>query len=267
METNETKRLFFGMDVHAPWPTDLPPGRIIEDEHRHVTLVFLGNIPYKPLQNLLPEIPIPNFKVGLSGFFDECLFLPPRHPRCVAWHIKWLDMKNALSHYQKVLSGWLAQKGYPMEEREFLPHLTMARAPFNVKTWRDAFIALPCSLSHFHLYESLGSSHYKSLWKHYIKSPFEEIEHTADIAYRIHGETISQLFFNAQIALANRFPPLLNYLSDSTLKSLDEIIVQLNAIVTKVDAEQGCPFKAVSFHGDITKEIDGTLTWEMIIDV
>ena len=47
----------------------------------------------------------------------------------------------------------------------------------------------------------------------------------------------------------------------------DEIIIQLNEKISLWDAESGCPFKAVSFSGEITKKENGLLHWEMIIDV
>ena len=35
-------RLFFGMEIVSPWLEQLPNGRIIETEYRHLTLAFLG---------------------------------------------------------------------------------------------------------------------------------------------------------------------------------------------------------------------------------
>jgi RNA 2',3'-cyclic 3'-phosphodiesterase len=43
------KRLFFAFEVDAPWPEALPSGRILEPSCRHMTLAFLGNIPFAPL--------------------------------------------------------------------------------------------------------------------------------------------------------------------------------------------------------------------------
>jgi RNA 2',3'-cyclic 3'-phosphodiesterase len=37
-------------------------------------------------------------------------------------------------------------------------------------------------------------------------------------------------------------------------------------MVTASDVEVGCPFKAVSYHGEI-HESNGLLQWEMIVDV
>ncbi len=38
----EEKRLFFGAEVSAPWPKELPQGRVLEEKARHLTLAFLG---------------------------------------------------------------------------------------------------------------------------------------------------------------------------------------------------------------------------------
>lgn len=258
----------FGMEVQAPWPTQHPEGRIIDEGHRHITLAFLGNVSYNKVVGLLNEAPIPSFKVGITGIFDECLFLPPRHPHVVAWHVRWTEHPHAIKNYQNTLASWLRSHNFDIDDREFLPHLTIARGPFNIKKWQKSFEPLPCVATNINLYESTGNLNYVSRWKHPIRSPFDEIEHTADIAFRIHAETIHQLYTHAQMALAFRFPPILKYLSfENPVSSLDDVVIKLNEIVTNADAEEGCPFKAVSFHGDIVQEIDHTLSWEMIIDV
>ena len=78
----EIKRLFFGVEVHAPWPSQLPSGRLLDETHRHLTLAFLGNIPYSSLMNHLDTFSIPPICVGSSGYFNSCLTLPPsRSPR------------------------------------------------------------------------------------------------------------------------------------------------------------------------------------------
>ena len=44
MVENESKRLFFGFEVDAPWPS-LPEGRMIKEKDRHVTVAFLDRLP------------------------------------------------------------------------------------------------------------------------------------------------------------------------------------------------------------------------------
>lgn len=266
-QKHEIRRLFFGWEVGAPWPDKYPSGRLLDESHRHMTLAFLGNVDYQKIIEILPSYPKPSFNIGLVGHFNQCLFLPPRNPRVVAWHIKWND-HDLMGQYQHTLVQWLQAHGFKMDSREFLPHVTLCRSPFVERKWKEAFTPLPCLMKDIHLYESMGNLQYLSRWKHSLKLPFEELEHTADIAFRIRGETMQKLHLNAQYALAFQFPALLPYL-DSTqeISSLDQSITALNGIVGKADGEIGCPFKAVSFHGEVVHEQDNTLQWEMIVDV
>lgn len=264
----QIKRLFFGIAVNAPWPEDLPHGRLLDEQHRHLTLAFLGNIDYTKLEEIRSDFPTPPFKVGFVAKFDQCLFLPPKHPRVVAWHIEWLEENKELVHFYEKVIKWLQENGLQPDLRhDFTPHVTLARSPFNEKVWRKNFHPLPLILKDIHLYESVGNLTYTPLWSFPILSPFEEMEHTADIAYLIRGETFEHLFQHAQIALAFNFPPLLPYLQkDKKISSLDEVIMELNHVVSYADQEVGCPFKAVSFHSHLeTKE--NIMHWEMIIDV
>ncbi len=104
-------------------------------------------------------------------------------------------------------------------------------------------------------------------WSVSFLSPFDEIEHIADIAFIVRGETLLELHYHAFIALSFYDPELLKYKHKLLkTKSLDEIIINLNSLVSVVDAKQGCTFKAISYHGEIS-ENNGILTWEMIIDV
>lgn len=262
------KRLFFGLEVSAPWPKEYPGGRLLEESHRHLTVAFLGNVPYDKIEACLPSLPLPSFKVGPAGICDKCLLLPPRFPRVVAWHVDWIDNAHPLLLYQKHLADWLRDQGFHIDERDFLPHITICREPFIVKQWKEAFTPLPCIVTGLNMYESVGNLKYEPRWSYPLKLPFDEIEHTADIAFNIRGENLGHIHKHAQIALAFRFPELLSYLSRlENIKSLDQIVMDLNEVVARADAELGCPFKAVSFHGDIIQEQDGTLQWEMIVDV
>lgn len=262
------KRLFFGFEVDAQWPQDLPKGRILDERHRHMTAAFLGNIDYDLFLKILPSIPKPSMRVGLAAQLDACLFLPEHHPRVVAWHVKWIDDGSPLLSYQKSLVKWLKSNQYHVDDREFLPHVTLCRSPFYPREWKKGFSPLPCGITNLHLYESTGHLQYIPLWTYSIQSPFEEIEHTADIAFNIYGENIKQLHTHSQIALATRFPPLLRYLSkDIDVKSIAEIVADLNSTIARADTEIGCPLKAVSYHEDVQMDQNQVVRWEMIIDV
>jgi len=263
----DQKRLFFGMEAHAPWPEALPDARTLRAKHRHITLAFLGDSSYGKIKALIPKVPRPPFRVAPVGLCDSCLFLPRRDPKVVTWHVDSLGDHDLLADYQETLSTFLEAQGYHFEHREFLKHVTLGRSPFLPSQWKKAFKPLPIYFQNLHLYESHSGLRYEPIWTHDLLPPFEEIEHIADIAFRIYGESLEQLYLNAQIALAFECPEILPFY-DSALhvKSLEEMIMRLNEIVSRADHQIGTPFKAVSFHGTIKKE-GGILTWEMIVDV
>lgn len=259
-------RLFFALEITAPWPEKLPPGKVLDPLQRHMTLLFLGDADETKLLPLLPQLPLPSFPIGLIGQFDSCLPLA----RALSWHVDWAFHSHELQEFQRTLMGWLQAHNFAMRHRNgpLLPHVTICRPPFDAQEWQQTFQKIPLMASHLHLYESLGSSHYHSLWRYNFCLPFEEIEHTADIAFLILGEDLEQLYTHALYALAFRFPPLLAYFPESReVSSWEEIVKKLNSVLTRADSELGCPFKAISFHGGIEKLSDGLLRWEMIVDV
>lgn len=154
--------------------------------------------------------------------------------------------------------NWLKSHHYHPKEHEgpWLCHVTLSRKPFDREEWKKAFIPLPLSIHGIHLYESLGQSKYKPIWSSPLIAPFTEIEHTADIAFLIRGDHFIQLHRHAQIALAFRFPPLLQFLNQNTFDNLEDIIIDLNDTIAKADSLIGCPFKAISFHGQIEEKFD-----------
>jgi RNA 2',3'-cyclic 3'-phosphodiesterase len=263
----DTKRLFFGAQTRAPWPKDYPVARMIPEETRHLTLAFLGQNSFSKFQNILSFIPRPSFAIAPAGIAKELLFLPKDKSRVVALSIDWLDANAPLNSYQKELADWLQNQGYSLDKRPFFPHLTIARAPFDKRQWEEHFIPLPFFIKAIHLYQSLGNLQYHSLWESPLLPPFEEFEHTADIAFLIRGNSVPELHRHAQLALAFKFPLLTQFYTPQLQNSLEEIIISLNDTVAKVDTEFGCPFKAVSFHGSIQTDEHNILQWEMIVDV
>ena len=272
----DQKRLFFGMEVHAPWPEQLSQmpnsGRIIAAECRHITLAFLGNQSFIALQSLLPQFPSPSFQVGFPGYFDQCLFLPPRHPHVVAWHLQLYDLQP-LAAFQSLLTSWLSKHSLPVDDREWLPHLTLCRKPFDPHLWEKSFSPLPFYCSSIHLYESKGNLSYVPLWSYEILPPFQEIEHQADLAFLVYGETPTHLYYNAFTALAFKYPALLPFFKKmEAIADQEEMVIALNESITAADSSCGSPFKAVSFHGEIEhaptiRAYSTVLQWEMIVDV
>ncbi len=267
MVHSDSKRLFFGAQVDAPWVKDYPFARLIPEETRHFTLAFLGQSSFSRLEGLLPGIPQPSFAIGPSGIGKELIFLPPEKSRVIAASVDWLERDARLNSYQKELADWLQNQGYPLDQRPFLPHITIARAPFDKEKWQAQFTPFPFFVKAIRLYESLGNLQYQSLWEWVFLPPFEEFEHTADIAFLIRGTSIEQLHLHAQLALAFKSPQLIPFFTSRLQNSLEEVIISLNEMVSSADAEFGSPFKAISFHGTITPDEQNILRWEMIVDV
>ena len=173
---------------------------MIAETERHLTLAFLGNTSFAAIEELLPQFPKPSFAVGPVGWCDRLLFIPEEHPKVAAYHIEWLHGDLAPLH--AALQQWLSLA----DKRAFLPHVTVARSPFDREDWRETFEEFPIAVRAIHLYESVGHLNYVPLWTYALLLPFEELEHTADIAFLIRGESLSALFAHAQIALSFKFP-------------------------------------------------------------
>ncbi|MES2345201.1 MAG: hypothetical protein V4494_04620 [Chlamydiota bacterium] len=260
------RRLFFALEIEAAWPENLPSGRILDEKNRHMTIFFLGNIPFSPLKKLLKTFPKPPFSIGLAGKCDHLLFLPEATPRVVAGHVFWFK-SHCLEKYLSLIADWLHNNHYGTHTKEFLPHITLARKPFHQKDWQKIALPFPVIAKSIHLYETVEHLTYQSLFSIPFELPFKEIDHTADIAFIVRGVDIGQLYLHAQLALSFKFPLLLNYIDESSVLDLDRLIMQLNALIARIDCDIGCPFKAISFHGNVSIENSGLLHWEMIVDV
>jgi 2'-5' RNA ligase len=265
----DLKRLFFALGIAAPWPEEMPSGRMLLAGERHLTLAFLGNADWSSLQAILPEIPPPPFIFGAVGKFDKAVALPERHPRVMAWHVDWQMASVAMNSYQQQIAQWLSAQGFSMvdSKRPWLPHVTICRQPFDCNRWLQAFRPLPLVAKGLFLYESVGDLRYRSLWDIPFQMPFLEIDHTADLAYVIYGHSIEEIYRHAQCALNFAFPELpltFNALSSDTL---DGVIAALNSAISHADVAVGASCKAVSYHGQLCVNSNQILSWEMIIDV
>jgi RNA 2',3'-cyclic 3'-phosphodiesterase len=270
-DCSESARLFFGAHIEAPWsyiyPQGYPKGRLIPEKTRHLTFAFLGACSLGSIQHLVDSAPPLPFLIGSAGVSRKLLFIPPEKPHVVALAVEWLDTPSPFDRHQNTFVNWLKAQGYPINEKPFFPHITLARAPLDLQTWEESFSPLPLFVTGLHLYQSMGNLEYKSLWETPLLPPFEELEHTADLAFHIKGSSMQQLHTHAELALAFQFPPLVHHFAQTAQDSLKEIIISLNEMVSKADMEFGCPFKAVSFHGEIEKDAKQLLHWNMIVDV
>jgi len=261
------RRLFFGFSIAAPWDISYPEGRLIAQSSRHITLAFLGNIDFSPLEEKLSEIPLPSFPIGPVGKTDQVLFLPEKKPRVVAHHVSWISDGEKIERYHQQLLDWLETLGFKVARRPFLPHTTLARSPFDPTKWEEAFHPLPLFISGITLYESLGNLTYTPIWENKLILPFEEFEHTADIAFHVRGMTENELYLHAALALSFTFPPILSFLENIEMPDHNAVVRALNKMIATCDLEMGCPFKAVSYHGELKKDTNQLLHWEMIVDV
>ena len=261
-------RFFFGFGLDTLWPEKLPFSKVIDEKNRHLTLVFLGEKTFEEIDNIKKELPFPEFETAPVAEFDKCLFLPEKKPRLVAWHVNFLEKQKQIIDFQRKLLKTLKEKGFCSNHREeFLAHVTICRDFFDKEIWEKEFQKLPVIIKNFSLYESLGSSKYRVIWQKDFLLPFVEIEHTADIAFRVRGRNIEELKLHSFIALCFKFRPVIlfhKYLRE--VNTIEELIMLLNEILTKVDIERGSIFKAVSFNTKIIEK-NAMLEWEMIIDV
>lgn len=272
---NDTKRVFFGFEIFSNWLKIPEEKKVIQEKNRHITLLFLGEQNFLDVEKYLNEIPPLDLKIAPSGFFDEILFLPKKHPRLVAYKANFMDKKQTIEKFQKNIFDFFKNKNFPLKQNRdnFLPHITVCRNEFNIDNWKKNFEPFAFYVKSFNLFESLGNSEYSTLWKKEFIKPFDEIPHTADIAFNIKVDSnninnFSDFLYNAFIALSFKENKFLKYYKElKNVISIDDVIINLNEIVTKAEIDGiHMPFKAISFHSDIKKE-DDILSWEMIVDV
>ncbi len=245
---------FLGLKVHAPWPLKWPEGRLIEEKYRHFTLVFFKEGPFPQKE----DIPQPPFSLGGCGLFTKVLFLPEKDPHTASWAIIWQE-----ESFEKYLVQICHKLGYPKPTK---PHVTVCRSPKSPSEWKEAFCPLPFYAESLHLYESLGLSKYHSIWEYPFLAPFDEIEHTADIAFRVRGENLQNLYVHAFTALSFHSPEVIPFWEPASISSVEDIVMALNRIVTRTDTMRGCSLKAISFHGEV-KSREKFLEWDMIVDI
>ncbi len=262
------QHFFLGMEITAPWPNVWPEGHLIEEQQRHLTIAYLGHLLPEDFLSHSVSFPKPLLEIALAAHFDQPLFLPTRSPHAAAWHVLWYQPEHWASLYQRVLA-WLIQSGLSVPQKDPLPHVTLARTPFQCKAWEAAFSPLPLYAGTIHLYESLGHSHSKIHWSYPLLAPFEELEHTADRAFLVRGHTWSEIYLHAQLAMSFLSPTYLPFLQMLSLESEDAVIFALNQRITAMDIAEGSPFKAVSLHGGsrFIQALSPLLEWEMILDV
>ncbi len=268
--SREAHSLFYGLELATPWPENYPKGRLIPEEGRHQTLSFLGPLSREKREEFLAfplRLSLPPLFLGAAGYFDSLLFLPPERAKVVAWRPRLLSGEHELLTLTFQLQEALLMRGCQVDSRPLLPHVTVARTPFSREDWERSFQPLPLFFCALHLYESVGELKYHPLTTLPLPVPIEELEHTADVAFRLRGKNLTQLALHAQLALAFLAPSFLELLEEKpVVAKLVDLVQLLNKKIFDMDRKFGSPFKAVSHAGELKQEGD-LLVWEMIIDV
>ena len=101
--------------------------RLIPNHQFHVTLAFLGDISTGQLQRVLRTVndvfmSHATFRVTMK---ELVVFPSARHARVLGTALE--DTSGALCRAATLLHGSLRREGLALEEREFRPHITLAR--------------------------------------------------------------------------------------------------------------------------------------------
>lgn len=161
-QEKKTKRVFIACSIKADWPKQFPPGKILTIDNRHLTIVFLGNVENEKL-SIIKKAPKPLFAQMPSGILDKIIPLPTRRPKAIAYHANLTIERQAMFDYQQTMVKWFSQHQFKVDDRRFLPHITIARPPFKTNQWHHDFEPMPFKVTGVHLYESLGYRQYQIL--------------------------------------------------------------------------------------------------------
>lgn len=262
MSNPDEKRLLFGFEAHAPWPKTLPDTKTLKAKNRHLTLLFFGNTSYKKIHEHIRYMPKPFFRVGPVAISDSGLTLPNRSPDVMTWHVDPFGF-DPIEEYQKMILDYFLEKGYALDEKKFIKHITLGKSAALKKGAKTSFTPLPLYFTNLHLYESLHGDRYEPIWTYDLLPPFEEKE---EGRFALYGENFQQVFLNAQIALAFKFPALVPFLDASyEVRNLHDGGIRLTTLVNQAYREANIPIERALFP-DSGKEEKGLLTWELRVE-
>ncbi len=104
--------------------------RWVSAENIHLTLHFLGEVEETALEALrVPLAAIAAETEPFSFAVRSVLTVPPRGPLRMIW-AGVEEPTGALARLQEMTGQLLASQGFPPEERDYRPHLTLARITF-----------------------------------------------------------------------------------------------------------------------------------------
>lgn len=255
----DIKRLLFGFEAHAPWPAVLPDEKTLKAKHRHLTLLYFGDISYKKVHDEIRYMPKPPFRVGPVAISDSSLSLPNRSPDIITWHVDSFG-NDAINDYQQELVEYFAEHDYDFERKKYIKHITLGKSGALKKEMKQNFKPLPLYCSNLHLYESFKGEQFEPIWTYDLLPPFEEQEGGQFILY---GESFQQVFLNAQIALAFKFPELVPFLDSSyQVRNLHDGGIRLTTLLNTAYRAIKIPIEKATFPDD-GKQEKGILTWPL----
>lgn len=262
MTDQDTKRLLFGFEVHAPWPEMLPDEKTLKAKKRHLTLLFFGNTSYKKIHEHIRYMPKPFFRVGPIAIADSPLRLPNRSPDILTWHVEAFG-ENFIDEYQRLIHDYFEEKGYDLEGKKFIKHITLGKSASLIKEAKKNFQPLPLYFSTLHLYEKHQGDHYEPIWTYDLLPPFEEKKKGHFI---LNGESFQQLFLNAQIALAFKYPALIPFLDQSyEVRNLHDGGIRLTTLINQAYRAIKVPITKAIFP-DRGHEEKGLLSWDLFVE-
>lgn len=142
----------------------MPGARWVPEENLHVTLRFIGEVPESAFDDIvaaLSGVSAPAFDLTVVGVGH---FEQSRRPTMVWARV---EKNGALLQLHARIESALRRVGIKSEERQFMPHITLARFDRDVSAERVAgfiganslFRAAPVRVEHFTLFSSvLGRS-------------------------------------------------------------------------------------------------------------
>lgn len=262
MADQDIKRLLFGFEALAPWPDVLPDEKTLKARKRHLTLLFFGNTSYKKMYQHIRYMPKPFFRLGPVAVADSFLSLPHRSSNVLTWHVESFG-ENLIDEYQRVIFDYFEEKGYPLEGKKFIKHITLGKNGSIIQEIKKNFHPLPLCFLNLHLYEKHQDEHYEPIWTYDLLPPFEEVE---EGHFFIHGESFQQLFLNAQIALAFKCPEFVPFLDQTyQVRNLQDGGVRLTTLINQAYRAVKLPIKKAIFP-DGGYERNGLATWDLFVE-
>ena len=246
--------LFLGAKIIPAWSLNLfgdEGGQSLSDLP-HVVWVEIEEISGSALQKILSR----------GAFSPEVGFVGRLDTSDMTMHF--FDEARVVGFVEDIFF-WLQEKGVSVS----WPLFSCVHFLAELKEGSIPLSPSPFVVEGIEVFEKEKGAPCRILWQFPIVVPFEEMEHTADLAFIVRGKDWEELYLHACGALYFTCPELYPFLSGErvAMDGLDQIVIQLNRVIATIDQEVGSPFKAVSFNGKVIRNSEGIYEWEMIIDV